>query len=147
VGADKQIAKAVALEAMRVAHAERRPCRLYLWSGRDQVAEHELSLDSDGVAALLEFLGLSFCGGTDAETVLRCVLERVAEEAWSRADLLIVSDGEFPVPGETAEALKTVRAELGFRVQGVLIGNASSPGMDAVCDAVANFRDWAAVVA
>jgi len=131
---------------MRVAHAERRPCRLFLWSGPDQVIEHDLSLDPGGIASLLEFLALSFRGGNDEEGLFRRVLGRVREEAWSRADLLIVSDGEWPVPGEAVEAVKAARADLRFRVQGVLVGNASSPAMDAVCDAVARFRDWAAVV-
>jgi uncharacterized protein with von Willebrand factor type A (vWA) domain len=146
-GLPEHVAKAVALEAMRVAHQERRACRLFAWSGPGQVVEHGLSLDPGGVSALLEFLGLTFGGGTDPEAVVGRVLARLREEEWSRADLLIVTDGEFPVPLNAVEGVRKARADLGFRVQGLLVGNASSPAMDALCDAVACFRDWAAMVA
>jgi len=64
-GAPETIAKAVALEAVRIASAEKRDCYLYAFSGTAQVAERDLTTKRDGIQPLLEFLGCSFHGGTD----------------------------------------------------------------------------------
>ena len=69
-GLPEQVAKALVLEALRTAHAEKRPCRLYGFSGPGQVVEHALDLSPEGIAPLLDFLGLSFGGGSDSTEVM-----------------------------------------------------------------------------
>lgn len=143
-GLPEQVAKALALEAMRVAQFEKRGLYLYLFSGPGQVAEHELSLSKDGLARLMALLSMSFHGGTDiAEPLVRAV-QRLDESAWSRADILLVSDGEFGVPADASMRLKRAREHRGARVHGVLIGGGDSSAMRALCesDAVHRFTDW-----
>jgi len=143
-GLPERVAKAVALEALRTAHAERRRCFLYAFSGPGQVLEQELDLSEKGVGALLSFLAASFGGGSDAHTVVERVLSRLREEAWSKADVLFVSDGEWPAP--TALRAEVARAKAdGTRFHGVQIGNVGETGLHAVCDPVHVFRDWAAL--
>ena len=141
-GAPETIAKAVTLEAVRIATAEKRECFLYAFSGPTQVAEFDLSTKRGGIQALLEFLGCSFHGGTDVADPMHRALKRVETAKWSRADLIVVSDGEFPVPSATTTAVASARKSLHLRVHGLLIGAWHSTAMTALCDPVHVFKDW-----
>lgn len=141
-GAPETIAKAVTLEAVRIASAEKRECFLYAFSGPTQVAEFDLSTKRDGIQALLAFLGCSFHGGTDVAEPMNRALKQVETAKWSRADIIIVSDGEFPVPTSTASAVDSARKMLQLRVHGLLIGAQQSGGMSAICNPVHVFADW-----
>lgn len=141
-GLPERVAKAIVLEALRTAHAEKRRCFLYAYSGPGQVLEHELDLSPEGIGRLLAFLGLSFGGGNDEAGVLAKVLNRLEDNDWKRADVLFVSDGEWPAPVALESALRRAR-EAGTRFHGVQIGNLGRTGLHAVCDPVHVFRDWA----
>lgn len=141
-GAPENIAKAIVLQALRTAHAERRRCLLVAFGGDQEIAEHELALTPDGLDALLAFMGQGFAGGTDLQAPLARVIERVHEAGWHDADVLIASDGEFGVTPASLERLDAARAELGLRVQGVLIGDRETMGLLEVCDAIHWVRDW-----
>jgi hypothetical protein len=54
----------------------------------------------------------------------------------------IVSDGEFGCMPQTLERLDEARAELGLRVQGVLVGDRETIGMLEVCDHIHWEREW-----
>ena len=144
-GAPETIAKAVTLEAVRIATAEKRECFLYAFSGPTQVAEFDLSTKRGGIQALLEFLGCSFHGGTDVAEPMSRALKRVETAKWSRADLIVVSDGEFPVPSETSAAVAAARQSLHLRVHGLLIGAGTSAAMSALCSPVHVFKNWNAL--
>ncbi|TNF24057.1 MAG: VWA domain-containing protein [Deltaproteobacteria bacterium] len=142
-GLPEQVAKAIVLEAARTAHAEKRRCFLYAYSGPGQVLEHELDLSPDGVGRLLSFLGFSFGGGNDEVGVLTRVLSRLEESAWRKADVVFVSDGEWPAPTQLVRSVELAR-ETGTRFHGVQIGKRGQTGLHAVCEPVHVFRDWAA---
>lgn len=144
-GTPETVAKAVTLEAVRIATAEKRECFLYAFSGPTQVAEFDLSVKRGGVQALLEFLGCSFHGGTDVAEPIARALKRVESAKWSRADAIIVSDGEFPVPSATSAAVASARNSLHLRVHGLLIGAGHSAAMTSLCDPVHIFKDWNAL--
>ena len=142
-GLPEQVAKALVLEALRTAHAEKRRCFLYAYSGPGQVLEHELDLSANGIAQLLAFLGLSFGGGNDEAGMMAKVIARLKEEDWKKADVVFVSDGEWPVSASLVAAVKGARED-GTRFHGVQIGNRGQTGLHAVCDPVHVFQDWAA---
>lgn len=142
-GLPEQVAKAVVLEAARTAHSEKRRCFLYAYSGPGQILEHELDLSADGVGRLLAFLGFGFGGGNDEVGVLAKVLARLKENNWQKADVLFVSDGEWPAPISLTTAVESARAQR-TRFHGVQIGNQGRTGLHAVCDPVHVFQDWAA---
>lgn len=71
--------------------------------------------------------------------------KRVESAQWSRADVILVSDGEFPVPSETTSAVAAARKALHLRVHGLLIGASQSAAMTALCDPVHTFKDWKAL--
>ena len=140
-GNPEQIAKALVLEALRTAHAERRRCLLYTFSGPGQIAEHELALSAQGVGELLDFLGLTFGGGSDPARAIEEVLGKVRANEWQEADVLLVSDGEWLVPPEliagVRQALRT-----GTSFHGVQIGKRGRTGLHDICEPVHVFSSW-----
>ncbi len=141
-GMPERVAKAIVLETLRVAHAERRRCYLYAFSGPGDVAEHELDLSPEGIGRLLVFLGCSFGGGTDPSGVMSPVVARLTKPDWARADVLLVSDGEFGVSGALEASVSAAR-DAGTRFHGVQIGARGRTGLHALCDPVHEFSDWA----
>lgn len=141
-GGPECVAKAIVVQLLRIAAAERRRCYLYTFSGARQVAECELSADLDGLQRLAQFVSASFHGGTDVVEPLDRALDRIRSAAWRQADLLIASDGEFGPAASTVDAVGAARRELGLRVQGVLIGDRETKGMRSVVDDVFWVRDW-----
>ena len=144
-GLPEQVAKALVLEALRTAHAEKRPCRLYAFSGPGQAVEHTLDLSPEGIVPLLDFLGLSFGGGSDPTEVMIRVLRQLRDGEWAKADVLFVSDGEWPEPPELTQGAQSAR-EAGTRFHGIQIGNRGRTGMHEICEPVHVFTDWADLV-
>lgn len=142
-GAPENIAKAVAIAAVREAHASRRACKVIAFGGPGELVERDLGgPDADGLGPLLALMGQAFDGGTDIQTPIERAIERVHETAWRSADLLIVSDGEFGCVRATLDAIARARDELGLRVQGVLVGDRETMGLLEVCDDIHWVRDW-----
>ena len=151
-GGPETLAKAVVLQALRSALAEQRGCLLMAFGGPDELVEREL-VGSDlagsqpapgpqGLAALLDLMGLAFDGGTDVQGAIERAIERVQQTRWASADLLIVSDGEFGCTPATLASLDDARARLGLRVQGVLVGDRETLGLMEVADDIFWVRDW-----
>ena len=141
-GAPENIAKAVALQAVRTAHHERRGCLLMAFGGPDEVIERELGYTREGLQALLDLMGLAFDGGTDIQGPIERAIDRVHEARWASADLLVVSDGEFGCTPATLRRLDEARARFGLRVQGVLVGDRETMGLMDIADDIHWVRDW-----
>jgi uncharacterized protein with von Willebrand factor type A (vWA) domain len=141
-GGPEVVAKAVVLEAMRTAHAQQRACHVFAFGGPGEIVELEVGMDTAGIVQLAQFLGQGFRGGTDVCGPIERVVERLAEERWQLADLLIASDGEFGATPGTAAALARTKTELGLRVLGVLIGDRKTPGMLELADDLYWMPDW-----
>ncbi len=142
-GIPEMVAKALVLEAVRTAHTEKRRCYVYSYSGPNNVLEHELDLSGAGIARLLEFLGFTFGGGNDETGVMQRVVQLLKQNGWNRADVVFVSDGEWPAPRGLVNMVEAAKAA-GTRFHGVQIGNRGQTGLHAVCDPVHVFQDWAA---
>lgn len=141
-GGAEAVAKAVCLEAMRSAQAQRRACHVFAFGGPDEVVEMELDFDAPGIARLADFLGQAFRGGTDICGPLDKALARLEQQAWQRADLLVASDGEFGATPEMAARLDAAKRTLGLRVQGILIGDRETVGFLEIADDIHPVRDW-----
>lgn len=145
-GKPEHIAKALVLEALRVAHEEDRPCYLIAFSGPEQTEAYELSLTPDGFETLFAFLSRSFHGGTDLVAPIREALALLDSERWEKADILLASDGEFRVPRELTTALDDARDERGLRLHGVCVGGHHHQAMRAMCDEFHPFEEWEALL-
>jgi uncharacterized protein with von Willebrand factor type A (vWA) domain len=141
-GAPENIAKAVVIAALRIAHEAGRGCKLIAFGGPDEVIEHDLAAGAAGLDALLALMGQAFDGGTDIQTPIERAIARVHQGRWRSADLLIVSDGEFGCVAHTLARLDDARERFGLRVQGVLVGDRETMGLLEVCDAIHWVRDW-----
>ena len=141
-GAPENVAKAVVIEALRVAHRERRACRLIAFGGAGEIVEHDLGLDRDGLVRLLDFIAQGFDGGTDLQAPLERVVALAAGGRWRSADLLLVSDGEFGCTSATLDELDRAKTELGLRVQGILVGDRETLGLLETCDDIYWLREW-----
>jgi uncharacterized protein with von Willebrand factor type A (vWA) domain len=145
-GTPELVAKALSLEALKQAHAEQRRCFLYAYSGPGQILEHELSLSPEGLGSLFSFLSYTFGGGNDESGVIKRVVDRLQQENWTRADVLMVSDGEWPAPSYLLASVSEAKAKK-TRFHGVQIGNKGRTGLHEICDVVHIFREWAEVAA
>ncbi len=141
-GGAEAVAKAVVLEAMRTAHAQRRACHVFAFGGPDEVIEMELGVDAGGIERLAGFLGQAFRGGTDICGPLDKALAKLESQSWRHADLLIASDGEFGATPDMAARLGEAKRTLGLRVQGVLIGDRETVGFLEIADDIFPVRDW-----
>jgi len=146
-GVPETVAKAITLEAMRLAHAEGRDCLLYAFSGYGDVTEHDLDLSPTGIESLCAFLCMSFHGGTDVSGPISAATKKLEGAKWKRADIIMVSDGAFDVPGHTQETLEDAKKKHGLRVHGLLVsggyhGSYGLNSMRSLCDPVHVFRDW-----
>lgn len=88
-GMPETIAKAVTLSISTKAREQKRPC--YLINFSTGIKTLELS-DDMGVASLIDFLKMSFHGGTDVAPALQHALEIMERDRYQKADLLIISD-------------------------------------------------------
>ena len=131
-GEPENIAKALVLEALRIAWQESRACYVYLFSGPDQVLQHELDLTKGGLSQLLEFLTQTFHGGTDVIKPLLTALEKTQQQDWEKADILLVTDGRFPVTEQHKKRLHNIRSN-DIRLHGILIGQWQGRAMQEIC--------------
>ncbi|HBH34984.1 MAG TPA: hypothetical protein DDW45_00805 [Gammaproteobacteria bacterium] len=141
-GEAEQVAKALVLEALRIAFEEDRRCYVYSFSGPDQVLQHELDLATGGLANLLQFLQQSFHGGTDVSKPLLMAIDKQQKQQWQEADILLVSDGRFPPQPQLIEEVRRAKASQGLRLHGVLLGNWQGKALAELCDPVHRFSDW-----
>jgi uncharacterized protein with von Willebrand factor type A (vWA) domain len=141
-GGAELVAKAVVLEAVRTAHAQRRACHVFAFSGPGEVLEMPLAVDAGGLERLTRFMGQGFGGGTDIGAPLERAIAKLDEEGWQLADLLIASDGEFGATPEVAAAVARAKQTRGLRVQGILIGDRETIGLLELADDVFWVKEW-----
>lgn len=141
-GLPENIAKATVLECLKVAYKEKRRCYVYLFGSQKEVSELDLTLDASGFNDLLNFLTMSFGGGTDAEGPLNKALEKCDSEEWHKADVLLVSDGEFPVTSGLSREISNRREKQGLQVHGIQIGNSHYTSMSKICDPMHYISEW-----
>ncbi|MFA0338870.1 VWA domain-containing protein [Vibrio breoganii] len=141
-GLPENIAKATVLECLKVAYKEQRRCYVYLFGSKKEVSELDLTLDASGFNDLLNFLTMSFGGGTDAEGPLNKALEKCDSEEWYKADILLVSDGEFPVSSGLSRKISNRREKQGLQVHGIQIGDTHHSSMSKICDPIHYFSEW-----
>ena len=141
-GEAEQVAKALVLEALRIAFEEGRRCYVFSFSGPQQVLQHELDLTTGGLGRLLQFLQQSFHGGTDVTQPLIEALRKLQQQGWEQADILLISDGRFPPQPHLVEQVRQAKAAQELRLHGVLLGNWQGKALRELCDPVHHFSDW-----
>jgi uncharacterized protein with von Willebrand factor type A (vWA) domain len=143
-GVPELVAKAITFELMRLAAAEKRKCFLYTFSGPDDLEGKELSLTPDGLKGIIELLSMSFDGGTDISAPMQAAVSKVSQSGWSRADIVMVSDGEFTVPDDIQKLVDDARKKKGLRVHGLIVASRghASQAMEKLCNPLHYFTEW-----
>ena len=141
-GLPENIAKASVLECLKVAYKEKRRCYVYLFGSKGEVSELDLTLDASDFNVLLNFLTMSFNGGTDVDEPLNKALQKCDSEEWYKADILLVSDGEFPVSSGLSRKISNRRKNHGLQVHGIQIGNSHYTSMNKICEPIHYFSEW-----
>ncbi|TKX30267.1 hypothetical protein CQA38_01100 [Campylobacter sp. MIT 12-5580] len=102
-GTPETIAKVVALYMAKRAMEQKRAC--YLINFSDGIHTLDLS-PPNNLFKLYNFLELSFNGGTDALPALEAGFKKMKEEAYQKADMLVISD--FIFSGYDMQRIKTL---------------------------------------
>lgn len=119
-GAPERIAKAIAFCISSKAISENRPCLLINFSTSIEVIEfNKFNLFTD----ILNFLKKSFNGGTDLIPALKYSLDKIENEKFEKADVLILSD--FILDNIENKIFKKINnaKKLGNRFYSISIGN------------------------
>lgn len=139
-GEPEYLAKAVTLEAMRVARLEQRDCYCIAFSGPQQIVEYTLDLEQDGWQSILEFLRHSFSGGTDIDGVLEKAFELCHLHAWQKADILLLSDGRFKLlHPDAVDRFKRQHARV--RLFGLQLGQWNLNAFNDICHQVFSLKN------
>ena len=119
-GHPEKIAKALVMQILRVAKRKRRKLFLITYSIRSKSIE---LTSRKGYAEVKKFMRSGFTGGTNGEMMLGAVLRQLSTEDFSMADVLIISDFDFPYPLKTTE--RDIRREQakGVRFYGLAINS------------------------
>lgn len=119
-GQPETIAKALALYLSSQARKENRDCYLINFS----TCIDTIDLGKNySFKSLLNFLQMSFHGGTDVAPAMRHAIEQMQEETYENADLLIISDFIMSsLPHDTLDLVEQQREE-GSRFYSLCIGN------------------------
>jgi len=145
-GKPESLAKSLVLEILSMASKEQRPCYLYMFSGPDDVVEYELDLAKADLSDLLTVLTTSFHGGTYVVAPLLKAIQKQKQKVWNKTDILLISDGRFPMQEHVIEQINELKSSQGLCLHGLLLGDWRSPAMQAVCEPLYFFDSWGAVV-
>lgn len=132
-GEPELVAKTISLALLRIAIRERRPCWAISYSHTQDLRQVELTRFPDSLGDLVQFLSMSFRGGTDPVPALQAAFARLETAAFDRADILWVTDGVFEVPEAFERHLREVRAEKNVRIHTLLVGEAVVPDFVDFC--------------
>lgn len=121
-GKPEKIANSLLLQLVRMTKKQKRKCFLITFSVRARAIDlaHPANWDK-----LKDFLTHGFTGGTDGEEMLNIALETLKTENYSLADVLVISDFEFPVPVKSTMDRICEERTKGVRFYGLQIGRES----------------------
>jgi len=132
-GRAEQLAKAIALETMRVTRKQNRACYVLVFGASGEIKQRLLNIDQ-GWKSIIKFLRYAFNGGTDINQLMLHVLELHYEKKWQDADVLLLSDGRFKADSKTINRLKF--SALNIRVYGIQLARWNTAAFDELCHQV-----------
>ena len=107
-GTPEQIAKVLCFALLKIAIRDKRKCFLISFSTSIQTLE--LSDLPNSLDKLVEFLSMSFHGGTNASEAMHSAIEMLNTNEYRKADILLVSDFIMPeLDDTTKESIKNAK--------------------------------------
>ncbi|WP_342252170.1 VWA domain-containing protein [Spiroplasma endosymbiont of Amphibalanus improvisus] len=100
-GISEQIAKAIALAVVKIAHRDKRPCYLINFSNGYEVLN--LTKNKNFIEELMKFIIISFNGNTNVDPAINHAMDMMDTNEYFNSDLLVISD--FYVPNLSNQIL------------------------------------------
>jgi len=123
-GTPEQVAKTLGFALLKIAIGENRKC--YLISFSTGIETLELTDMKNSLEKLLDFLSMSFCGGTDAMPAMNEALQMLETENYKKADIVMVSDFVMSgFDGETQQKILSAK-ENKTKFHSLVIGNSGN---------------------
>ncbi|NVP22928.1 VWA domain-containing protein [Treponema phagedenis] len=108
-GAPENIAKTVSFALAKIAIEEERKCYLISFSTGIETLDLSSGQGGNALSKLVQFLRMSFHGGTDATPALKHSLKMLHDDNYKNADVLMISD--FVMNNLSDEIVKSIEAE------------------------------------
>ncbi|WGK70339.1 VWA domain-containing protein [Candidatus Haliotispira prima] len=124
-GLPEQTAKMLCYVLARFAAQSKR--KLFLINFSTGINCFDLSSITYSLKDLIDFLCMSFHGGTDITPAMRKALEMMNEKNYKKADLLLISDGLFPSLSAEDAKLVEKQKEKDSKFYSLMIGNSALP--------------------
>lgn len=120
-GEPEFLAKVIAFAITRIAISEKR--KAFLISFSTGIETFELTDIQNSIVKLIDFLQMSFHGGTDASEAVLEALKQLETKNYEKADLLIISDGVFGnLNNNTLKSIEKLKKK-GNKFNSLMIGN------------------------
>jgi uncharacterized protein with von Willebrand factor type A (vWA) domain len=124
-GEKERQAKALALSLIRIAFRQER--KVHIISFSTEISTLTLRPPRASLSELVEFLMLSYHGGTDIGQALESGIETLGEREFERADLIFLTDAQVAALGQgQVRAMKAAQGK-GTRFYGLVLGGFENP--------------------
>ncbi|MBR1614821.1 MAG: VWA domain-containing protein, partial [Treponema sp.] len=90
-GTPENIAKTVTFALSKIAIEEERKCYLVSFSTEIETLDMSDFKSGDALTRIVQFLHMSFNGGTDASPALRHAVQMLQKDGYKNADVLMIS--------------------------------------------------------
>lgn len=129
-GEPEKLAKIIAFAITKIAVSNNRKAYLITFSTRMRTIE--LTNFQNSLPDLIDFLEMTFSGGTDPGIAVNEAIRKMKDETYQNADLLVVTDGIFyDINHRTSSQMITLK-DKGNKFNVLIIG--SSPNQNALTD-------------
>ncbi|WP_179038392.1 ATPase RavA stimulator ViaA [Limnobaculum xujianqingii] len=136
-GFNEQCAKAFCLALLCIAMADNRRCYILLFS--TEIVHYELT-SSTGISEAIRFLSQRFRGGTDLAACLSETVEKLNQQDWIDADVVIVSDFIAQrLPESLISQIKNKQKKHNHRFHAVAMSKHGKPNIMKIFDHVWRF--------
>ncbi|WP_418626678.1 vWA domain-containing protein [Anaerosinus sp.] len=124
VGNREHWSKAVALGLAEIAGKERRGFSYVLFaSGRAALITDDFQIGQRSPDKVIKLASEFIGGGTNFEQPLQWAMDKLRESTFSKADIVMITDGECAVSSEFLKELQKVKEQKQCRIYSILIGN------------------------
>lgn len=111
-GTPERVAKTIAFALAQKSFEEERSCYLISFSTGIETFNLSSFASAQGFERLVQFLRMSFHGGTDVAPALAHAVKLLQEQDWKNADVLMISDFQMPsLPQELEAQIETQKEE------------------------------------
>ena len=131
-GQPEHFAKVIAFAITKIALKEKR--KAFLISFSTGIEKFELTNINNSLPKLIEFLQMSFYGGTDATEAVKEAINQMQTENYKKADLLIITDGIFSNLNKSTLTTVSTLKEEGNKFNSLIIGQSQNDLALNFCD-------------